>query len=109
VVADFGSRILMPWGNDADLSYYNKRPKEKMIPDLGHFQQDWIDACKGDKKTACDFKYSGDMMEMMFLGLVAHRVGKKLEYDSKAGKITNIPEANQYLTKDYRGDWTLDG
>ena len=110
VVADFGSRILMPWGNDADLSYYNKRPKEKMIPDLGHFQEDWLKSCKDpSRKTACDFKYSGDMMEMMFLGLVAHRVGKKLQYDSKAGKITNIPEANKYLTKDYRGDWTLDG
>ncbi|MEA3367982.1 MAG: Gfo/Idh/MocA family oxidoreductase, partial [Planctomycetota bacterium] len=62
VVCDFGSRFLMPWGSDADLSYYNKRPKDKMLPDLGHFQQDWIDACKGDLKTACDFKYSGDMM-----------------------------------------------
>ena len=111
VVADFGSRILMPWGNDADLSYYNKRPKEKMIPDLGHFQEDWLKSCKDpSRKTACDFEYSGNMMEMMMLGLVAYRFpGKKLEYDSKAGKITNLPEANKYLTKEYRNDWTLEG
>ena len=110
VVCDFQSRLLLPWGPTADFSYYNKRPKEKMIPDLGHFQEDWITSCKDpSRKTACDYKYSGDMMEMMLLGLVAHRVGKKLEYDPKAGRITNLPEANKYLTKDYRNDWVLDG
>ena len=110
VVADFGSRLLLPWGPDADFSYYNKRPKEKMIPDLGNFQTDWIKACKDpSRKTACDFEYSGNMLEMMLLGLVAFRVGKKIEYDGKAGKVTNNAEANKYLTKDYRNDWVLDG
>ncbi len=60
-------------------------------------------------KTACDFDYSGRMMETMFLGLVAYRVGKKLQYDGKAGKVTNVPEANKYLTKPYRNDWPLEG
>jgi len=46
----------------------------------------------------------------MMLGLVAYRFpGKKLEYDGKAGKVTNIDEANKYLTKEYREGWTLDG
>jgi predicted dehydrogenase len=110
VICDFRSRLMLPWGSDADLSYYDKRPKDEMLPDLGHFQEDWIQSCKDpSRKTACDFKYSGDMMEMMLLGLVAHRVGKKLEYDPKAGRITNIPDANRYLTKDYRGDWKMEG
>jgi len=109
VVADFRNRALIPYGRGADLSYYNKRPKEKMLPPIGHFLGQWIEACKGDKKTACDFDYSGRMMEMMLLGLVAFRVGKKLEYDGKAGRVTNVPEANQYLTKPYREGWVLDG
>ncbi|MBL7140908.1 MAG: gfo/Idh/MocA family oxidoreductase, partial [Planctomycetes bacterium] len=83
----------------------------KLIPDLGHFLMDWIEACKDpSRKTACDFEYSGNMMEMMMLGLVAYRFpGKKLEYDAKAGKVTNIAEANQYLGKEYRDGWVLDG
>ena len=48
-------------------------------------------------------------VSILLLGLVAFRVGKKLEYDGKAGKITNIAEANKYLTKDYRNDWVMDG
>ena len=34
-------------------------------------------------KTHCDFDYSGTMIEQMLLGLVAHRAGKKLEYDRR--------------------------
>ena len=54
------------------------------------FQMEWMDACKGksnnvvhgtSSKTHCDFDYSGTMIEQMLLGLVAHRAGKKLEYD----------------------------
>ncbi len=109
VVADFRKRALIPYGKNADLRYWTKRPEDELLPDVGHFQQDWIDACKGDKKTVCDFEYSGNMIEMLLLGLVAFRAGKKIEYDGKAGKVTNVPEANQYLTKDYRNDWVLDG
>ena len=82
------------------------------------FQLDWIDACKGksnnvthgtSSKTHCDFDYSGTMMEQMLLGLVAHRVGKKIAYDPATGRVTNAPEANDYLKRTYRSGWTLDG
>ena len=82
------------------------------------FQLDWIDACKGksnrvvhgtSSKTHCDFDYSGTMIEQMLLGLVAHRVGKKLEYDPATGKVTNSSEANDYLKRSYRSGWTLNG
>jgi predicted dehydrogenase len=82
------------------------------------FQVDWIDACKGksndvvhgtSSKTHCDFDYSGTMIEQMLLGLVAHRVGKKLEYDPATGRVTNSPEANEHLKRQYRPNWTLNG
>jgi predicted dehydrogenase len=82
------------------------------------FQREWIDACKGrsqnvvhgtSSKTHCDFDYSGSMMEQMLLGLVAHRAGKKLEYDAATGRVTNSNEANDYLKRAYRPNWTLNG
>jgi predicted dehydrogenase len=84
----------------------------------GLFQRQWIDACKGkyngvqhgtSTKTSCDYDYSGSMMEQMLLGLVAHRAGKRLEYDPVAGRVTNAPEANDYLKRNYRQGWTLNG
>ena len=76
---------------------------------MGGFQEQWVNACKGDLKCACDFKYSGDAIEQMLLGLVAYRVGKKLEYDGKAGRVTNCDEANELLSRKYRKGWVLDG
>jgi predicted dehydrogenase len=82
------------------------------------FQMEWIDACKGksnnvthgtSSKTHCDFDYSGTMMEQMLLGLVAHRAGKRLEYDPAAGRVTNMAEANDWLKRTYRAGWTLNG
>ena len=82
------------------------------------FQLDWIDACKGknnsivhgtSSKTHCDFDYSGTMIEQMLLGLVAHRAGKRLEYDPATGRVTNSSEANEWLKRTYRSGWTLNG
>ncbi len=109
LISDFGSRLIIPWGNDADMSYYNRRDKDEMIPDLGHFQKEWTDACKGDLKTSCDFKYSGDLIETMLLGLVAYRAGEKIEYDGATGRVTNNAKANEYLSRKYRSGWPLDG
>ena len=108
IVADFTSRLVLPYGKNADMSYYNRRPKEKMIPPLGHFQKEWIDAAKGDLKTTCNFDYAGKMIEMMMLGLVAYRVGKELKYDGAAGK-TDDAKANELLTRKYREGWPLNG
>jgi predicted dehydrogenase len=109
LVAEFNARLLIPFGNAADMTYYRPRKKEDLLPPLGDFQQQWVDACKGSLKTSCDFDYGGTMIEQMMLGLVAYRVGKKLDYDGKTGRVTNVPEANELLRRRYRAGWTLDG
>jgi len=109
VIADFNSRIIVPFRNDADMTYYKPRDKDEVIPDMGNFQKEWINACKGDLKTSCDFEYSGTLIEQMHLGLAAYRAGKKLDYDGKTGKVTNDSSANALLTKEYRKGWTMNG
>jgi predicted dehydrogenase len=109
IVADFTSHILFPHGRGADLTYYKPRTKETVLPPMGNFQKQWINACKGNLKTACDFEYSGNMIETMLLGLVAYRVGKKISYDGATGKVTDSPEANELLRRKYRDGWTLNG
>jgi len=110
LIAGFENRILVPYGDDADLTYYKPRPKSEVLPPLGHFQKEWFDACKNPNlKTACDFEYSGNMIEQMILGLIAYRVGKKIEYDGAAGRVKNSDEANALLSHKYRDGWTLNG
>ncbi|MCA9412686.1 MAG: Gfo/Idh/MocA family oxidoreductase [Candidatus Omnitrophica bacterium] len=109
LVSHFDTRVLIPTGSDADMTYYQPRPKDKLIPAMGGFQQEWIDACKGDLKTSCDFKYACDLNEMMVLGLAAYRVGKKLDYDGAKGQVTNSTEGNDLLSREYREGWVLNG
>jgi len=109
LIAGFENRILVPFGDDADLTYYKPRAKSDVLPPLGGFQEEWFNACKGSLKTSCDFNYSGLMIEQMILGLVAYRAGQKIEYDGAAGRVTNVADANQYLSRRYREGWTLNG
>jgi predicted dehydrogenase len=108
LVAGFGNNQLHPLPG-GDLSHYRPRPKEEQIAPMGGFQQQWINACKTDRKTSCDMDYSGTAIEQMLLGLVAYRAGKKIQYDAKAGRVTNSDEANSLLSKEYRDGWPLDG
>jgi len=109
LVSSFDNRVLIPFGDDADMSYYQPRPEAELIEPMGDFQQEWIDACKSDLKTTCDLDYSGTMMEQLMLGLVAYRVGKELKYDGEKGYVENSDEANELLSREYRPGWTLNG
>ena len=109
LVSSFDSRLLIPVGRGADFTYYKPRTKETLLPPLGDFQKQWINAAKDSLKTACDFEYSGNLIEQMLLGMVAYRVGKKLTYDGATGKVTNVPEANELLKRTYRPGWDING
>ena len=43
--------------------------------------------------------------EAVNLYAVALRTGKRLLYDAENMKITNVPEANKYLSREYRKGW----
>lgn len=109
LVADFRKRCVYPLGTSGDFTYYKPRPKEKLLPPVGNFQKQWINACKGDLKTACDFEYSANYLETVLVGMVAYRVGKKIQYDPAAGKVIGNDEANALLSKKYREGWPLEG
>ncbi len=108
IIADFGKRMILPWGGGADMTYYKPRTEKEVLPRLGHFQREWVDACKGDKKTTCNFDYGGKLIETMLLGLVAYRVGEKIDYDGDKGKSSNS-KANDLIAREYRKGWTLEG
>jgi hypothetical protein len=43
------------------------------------------------------------------LGNVAYRVGKKLQWDAESMRATNAPEADQFIRREYRKGWSLEG
>ncbi|MGI9627468.1 MAG: Gfo/Idh/MocA family protein [Longimicrobiales bacterium] len=72
-------------------------------------QMNWVEACKGEAEATSPFSYAARLTEVMLLGIVALRTGqgRKILYDGPAMEITNVPEANQYLTRPYRDGWAV--
>ncbi|HEY4300783.1 MAG TPA: Gfo/Idh/MocA family oxidoreductase [Candidatus Didemnitutus sp.] len=67
----------------------------------GHFAE-WIRACKGGPAAGSNFSYSSRLTEVVLLSNVAVRARRRIEWDSAAMKITNLPQANDFVTSVYR-------
>jgi hypothetical protein len=65
----------------------------------------WIAACKGGAPSPGNFLYAGGISEVVNLYAVALRTRRRLYYDAASRKITNVPEANKYLSREYRKGW----
>lgn len=83
-----------------------QRPPETLARSKGH-HRDWIDGCKGNGVPSANFDYGARLSEIIFLGNVALRTGKKLWWDAAAMKATNAPEADAFLKEEYRPGWEL--
>ena len=66
-----------------------------------------VNAIGGGPDAMSNFNYASRLTETILLGNVAMRAGKPIEWDAKNAKVTNMPEANQFLGRDYRPGWTL--
>jgi len=91
---------------------YRKPPKS--LPRVKGHHRDWLDACRGKGQASTHFDYSGPLTEFVLMGNVALRSGspqdvsrRKLNFDWKNMKITNVPEANEFVKPHYREGWTI--
>jgi hypothetical protein len=102
LLSDYGKHQLLPEKAFADY----KRPEKTIPTSVGHHKE-WVEACKGGKPTLCHFGYSGPMVESNLVGVLAYRMGKKIEWDPVKLQAKNCPEAEPLIRKQYRKGWTL--
>jgi hypothetical protein len=79
----------------------NPVPEERIETALQLF----IDACKSGKQYPGSFAESDHIMEAINLYGVALRSGHLLKYDAATRQISNAPDANKYLSREYRAGW----
>ncbi len=79
------------------------RPKEgdRMAAALQLF----IDACKSGQQYPGSFSEAEHLTEAVNLYAASLRAGRLLKYDAVNRQITNVPEANKYLMREYRAGW----
>jgi hypothetical protein len=97
------SPVLLPEKRMIEYTGSAEPPEEKVTRN----ERAWIDAFKGDYESPGTFLKARPVTENILLGAVALRAGKKVEYDPRKVEITNLPEANQYLTREYREGWEM--
>ena len=84
----------------------------------GSHEMNWVNACKGEGKASSPFEYAAALTETMCLGVAALRAGsphdgrpadygRKVYYDAQKMEFTNAPDANQFLTREWRKGWEL--
>jgi hypothetical protein len=74
---------------------------ERAVKNLGLF----VEACKSGKQYPGNFREAEQITEAINLYAVALRSNKVLQYDASKVQITNVPEANKYLNREYRKGW----
>jgi hypothetical protein len=65
----------------------------------------FVEACKSGKQYPGSFREAEFITEAINLYAVAHRSGHMLKYDAASRSITNVADANKYLSRDYRTGW----
>ena len=84
------------------------KPPQKLPRIAGEaHEMNWVDAAKGKVEASCPFEYAARLTEVMLLGVVALRAGRKIYYDGADMRITNVLQANDYLRRDYRQGWSI--
>ena len=111
---DYGAKYYMLPEDD----FADYKPPSQTLPRIpykssGDMRQkwEWIQTIKGDYEsgTMSNFGYAGRLTETILVGNLAIRgpEGKRIEWDAKNLKSTNVPEVNQYVTREYRSGWEL--
>jgi predicted dehydrogenase len=96
---------------ESAMTAFTNRPA-KTLPRVpngrdGH-EKNWLDAIRSHGQAVSHFDYAGPFTESVLLGNVALRFpGQRLEWDAANMKVTNFPEANQFVQHHYRSGWTL--
>jgi predicted dehydrogenase len=93
---------------DATFTEMKPHLPPKSLPRVkGSHQQDWTNAIRSGTRAGSHFEYAAGLTETVLLGNVAMQARRPLDYDGEMMGFTNYPEADRFLTKDYRDGWIL--
>ena len=88
--------------------FKKNRPAPTIPRVVGGPMKEWLDAiAKTGPMPGSNFEYSVPLSEMVLLGVVAVRTGKKLVWDAKSGRITNDASLNKFIKGSARDGWKV--
>jgi predicted dehydrogenase len=73
----------------------------------GAHARNFLDCVKSRRKPNADVEEGHLSAVMCHLGNISTRLGRTLRWDAEKERIAGDPEANQWLERQYRGNWRL--
>lgn len=83
------------------------QPPAKTIPSSPGHEREFLDAIKTRQQPPCSFEYHVPLAIALNLGQMAYDSGRKLVWDSKAGKVVGDRAAERAAQPNYRKPWKL--
>jgi len=113
LVGEQGTLYSIGWtGGDWHLlpeeKFRDWKPPAATVPRSAGHHHEWIAACKGGPATFCNFvDFAAPLTEIMLLGCLAQRAGKKIAWDAAAMRASNWPEGDAFIRREYRKGWGI--
>ena len=70
---------------------------------------DWLAAIRGGERPLSHFGYATRLNDITLLGVLAVRLGGRIDWDGAARRVTNRSDAQPILEGTYRDGWELPG
>jgi hypothetical protein len=108
---DYGSQFYVVLKDEKEYTAGDKHEACKAVPQTiprspGH-NQEWFRMMQGGEPAYSNFDIAAYLTEIILLGCVALRLGKKMEWDGPNMVAKNAPEAAQYIKRQNREGWKL--
>jgi len=117
---DYGEQFFVKLADEKKFTHYKKHPAVAAIAariprnryagdnDKRHHLE-WLGAIRAGRPEDCYSRIAvgAQLTEIMLLGCVSLRVGRKLDWDGPNMVATNAPEAAPFIKRENRAGWTL--
>ena len=111
---DYGGQFLIKLKDDAELKKGDNRHEaiqnvQVSIPRSPGHDQEWFRMMRTGEPSFSNFEIAAYLTETILLGCIAMRVGegKRMEWDGPNMKSPNLPEAAQFVKRDYRAGFEV--
>ncbi len=99
-----GVPVILP--NEVRDSWHAKPPPQTIPRVAGGPFREWLRAIKQTgPEPGSNFNYAAKLTEIILLGVLAQRFNTRIEWDAKAGRVTNHPELNVFVKEPVRQGW----
>jgi predicted dehydrogenase len=111
IVGEKGAVLSGSWSGTPQLLPEGRVSRDRLPPAIlprskGHLR-DWINACKGGPPASSNFEVAARLSEIVLLGKVALRTGRKVYWDGLAMAARNLPEAESHVRGHFRKGWEI--